>query len=269
MSASGIIGITEREFTAFQGLLYDLAGIKLPQTKMALVSGRLGRRLRHYGLDSFDAYFRLVIGKDQRQELQVMLDLLTTNETHFFREPRHFDFVREQLLLGHRGELNAWCAACSTGEEPYSLAMTLEDGLRGGRWRILATDISTRVLEVARVGVYSMEAKERIPPHYVPRYCLKGVRSQEGTFAVTRALKERITFTQLNLNGDWPRFDRFHLVFLRNVMIYFDSKVKVRLVDRIADQLVPGGYLLIGHSENLNGISDRFDVVMPAVYRLR
>jgi chemotaxis protein methyltransferase CheR len=263
--------ISDKEFGLFRDLIHEIAGIHLSEAKKALVSGRLGKRLRHYGFVTFKDYHELVTRKDAAEERQVMVDLLTTNETYFFREPKHFDFVRDHLLPSWRslGEVRVWSAACSSGEEPYSLGMLLADARGYNGWRILATDISGRVLEEARQGVYPMGEGERIPKAYLARFCLKGVRSQSGNFCVDSRLRERIAFRQFNLNASWSGLDRYHAVFLRNVMIYFNQQTKARLVDRIADHLEPGGHLIIGHSESLNGVSGRFETVMPSVYRLK
>jgi chemotaxis protein methyltransferase CheR len=260
--------ISDSEFILFRDLIYGLAGIHMPDTKKGLVSGRLGKRLRQLSLKSFRDYFARV--REDAAERQVMVDLLTTNETYFFREPKHFDFLRGELLprVGQR-ELRVWSAACSSGEEPYSLAMSLADTRGFGGWRILGTDISGRVLAAARRGVYPMEDAESIPKKYLGRFCLRGVRSQQGKFCIDERLRQRIEFRQLNLNGNWGAMERFHLVFLRNVMIYFNATTKAQLVERIAGQLEPGGHLVIGHSETLNGLTSRFAVVRPSVYRLK
>lgn len=266
-TATPVVRLDDREFARFRTLIFKLAGIHVGEAKKALVCGRLGRRLRHFGLTSYADYLERV--ESDADERQVMVDLLTTNETYFFREPRHFDLLRERLLapfLKER-ELRIWSAAASTGEEPYSLAMTLADLCGEREWRLLGTDISTRVLETARAGIYPLAAAERIPKPYLQRYCLKGVRSQAGNFVVAAALRRRTEFRLLNLNGEWPDLGQFHLIFLRNVMIYFNRETKMRLVGRLADRLLAGGHLVVGHSESLNGLSDRFELVVPSVYR--
>jgi len=261
--------ISDREFRQIRDFIYEVAGISLTDAKKALVCGRLGKRLRHYGLKKFSDYLRLVSGGAHPEERQMMVDLLTTNETYFFREPRHFDYLREEILPRFRGQpLRVWSAACSTGAEPYSLAMTLAGEHGGDNWHITATDISARVLETARRGLYTLAEASRIPPAYLHKYCLKGVRSQAGQFMIERRLREAIEFRPLNLNGPWTGLDRFHVIFLRNVMIYFDPPTKARLIERMARQLVPGGYLVVGHSESLNGIQGPLRTMVPSVYRL-
>ncbi|MEW6765120.1 MAG: protein-glutamate O-methyltransferase CheR [Pseudomonadota bacterium] len=262
--------LSDRAFERIRRMLYDSVGITLGPAKKALVTGRLARRLRAHGLACFDGYVSLV--ESQAAEFQTMVDLLTTNETSFFREPRHFDFLRDSILRDHsRGRpFRVWSAASSTGEEPYSIAMTLAAHLgERASWEVVATDISTRVLEHGRRGVYAEEVRTRIPPDYLRAYCLKGVRGQAGALLMDRPLRERVDFRMLNLNGSWPDMGSFQVIFLRNVMIYFDAQTKHRLINRMADRLMPGGYLFIGHSETLNGLSDRFDAVRPAIYRLK
>ncbi|MEW6444551.1 MAG: CheR family methyltransferase [Pseudomonadota bacterium] len=262
--------LNDRSFERIRAMLYESVGITLSPAKKALVTGRLARRLRAHALAGFESYVSLV--EKDGGEFQTMVDLLTTNETSFFREPKHFDFLRETILSSHsRGRpFRVWSAASSTGEEPYSIAMTLAANM-GDRapWEIVATDISTRVLEHARRGVYAEDALARIPSDYLRAYCLKGVRSQSGALLMDRSVRDKVDFRMLNLNGQWPDMGLFQVIFLRNVMIYFDAQTKQKLVNRMADRLVPGGYLFIGHSETLNGLSERFESVRPAIYRLK
>ncbi|MCK9530575.1 MAG: protein-glutamate O-methyltransferase CheR [Gammaproteobacteria bacterium] len=265
----GHSSITDKEFALFRDLIFEIAGIHLSDAKKALVSGRLGRRRRHHGFATFRQYHDLVTRQDQALERQIMVDHLTTNETYFFREPKHFDFLRDVLMprFSNVPELRIWSAACSSGEEPYSIGMVLADG-RTDNWRLLGTDISARVLEAARKGIYPLEDTARIPPQFLQRFCLKGIRSQAGSFMVDRAIRERIEFRPLNLNGEWPALGRFHAIFLRNVMIYFNPTTKARLVQRLIAHLEPGGFLITGHSESLNGIRTSLRMVTPSVYQL-
>lgn len=261
--------ISDGEFAQFQGLLKRLAGISLSSAKKALVCGRLSKRIRHYGLNSYGDYFSLLTSGREPQELQIALDLLTTNETYFFREPKHFDFLRDRVLPARRAGamFRVWSAACSSGEEPYSIAMLLADRLGEALWEIVASDISTRVLERARSGQYAQERAENIPQNYLRSYCLKGIGRQEGTFIIDRQLRGKINFMQINLNEPLPRLGDFDVVFLRNVMIYFDLETKRKVVQRLAATIKPGGYLLIGHSESLNGVTEELRPVAPSVYR--
>ena len=263
------ITITDREFSQFQRFIYDAAGIFMANGKQALVSGRLAKRLAHYQLGSYGDYLRLLESHDQAAELQVAVDLLTTNETYFFREPKHFALLRELALEAKsKGKaMRIWSAASSSGEEPYSIAMVLADVLGEAAWEVLGTDISTRVLERARSGHYPMERATQMPPAYLKRFCLKGQGSEAGTLLIERSLRQRVVFQHLNLVQPLPKVGTFDLIFLRNVMIYFDLETKRRVVARLLAQLRPGGYFFIGHSETLNDISDAVLPVAPSIYR--
>lgn len=261
--------LRDTEFEQFCGLLHRIAGISLSPAKKPLVAGRLAKRLRYHELDSFDAYFSLITSPGNGEELQMAVDLLTTNETHFFREAKHFDFLREKVLAGWRPgrPFRVWSAASSSGEEPYTLAMVLADCLGDAPWEVTASDICIRVLEKARIGLYPMERAKDIPRHYLTRFCLKGMGSQEGMFLVERGLRNRVQFTQVNLNESLPRLGEFDVIFLRNVMIYFNQETKRQVVERMVPLLRSGGYFIIGHSESLNGLTEVLTPVMPSVYR--
>jgi chemotaxis protein methyltransferase CheR len=264
-----VAAITEREFMQFQRFIYDAAGIFMANGKQALVSGRLAKRLAHYQLDSYGDYLRLLESRAQPAELQVAVDLLTTNETYFFREPKHFALLRDlaQDARDKGKTLRVWSAASSSGEEPYSIAMVLADVLGEAAWEVLGTDISTRVLERARTGHYPMERASQMPPAYLKKFCLKGQGSETGTMLIERGLRQRVHFQHLNLNQPLPRIGSFDVIFLRNVMIYFNLETKRQVVARLLAQLRPGGYFLIGHSETLNDINDTLVAVAPSIYR--
>ncbi len=263
------VTITEREFSQFQRFIYEAAGICMANGKQALVSGRLAKRLAHYQLESYGDYLRLLESRAQPAELQVAVDLLTTNETYFFREPKHFALLRELALEARdkRQTLRVWSAASSSGEEAYSIAMVLADVLDEGPWEVLGTDISTRVLERARCGHYPMERASQMPAAYLKRFCLKGQGSEAGTLLIERPLRQRVQFRHLNLNEPLPKLGSFDVIFLRNVMIYFNLATKRQVVARLLTQLRPGGYFLIGHSETLNDINDTLVAVAPSIYR--
>lgn len=263
--------ITDAEFIDFQNLIYDIAGISMADSKKVLLVGRLSKRLRALGLASFGEYYQYVISGLMSDERQTMVDLLTTNETYFFREEAHFDFLRQTIITQHpKGKpLDIWSAASSTGEEIYTLAMVLSDVLGvQGHWNILGSDISTQVLAIAQRGQYWLDRTRGLPPEYMKKYCLKGVRSQEGTFLIASELRRHTRFLQLNLNTTLPEIGKFHVIFLRNVMIYFDNNTKRQVIARLVQKLYPGGYLIIGHSESLNGINDRLQLIKPTIYRL-
>jgi chemotaxis protein methyltransferase CheR len=247
------IAISEREFSRFQRFILDSAGITMSDAKKALVSGRLAKRLQHFDLDSYDAYFELLSDGHHPEETQLAVDLLTTNETYFFREARHFDLLRQAALeaqptLRPGTPFRVWSAACSSGEEPYSIAMVLADVLGNAPWEVVASDISTRVLQRARIGHYPLERASHVPPAYLKRYCLKGIAEQTGTLLVDRALRQRVQFRQVNLNTQLPSdLAMYDLIFL--------------------SRLKPGGQFFIGHSESLHEISDAVQPVVPSVYR--
>jgi chemotaxis protein methyltransferase CheR len=264
-----VITITDREFSQFQRFIFEAAGIFMANGKQALVSGRLAKRLAHYQLASYSDYLRLLESRSQPSELQMAVDLLTTNETYFFREPKHFALLRELAseAKSRNKTLRVWSAACSSGEEPYSIAMVLADVLGEAPWELLGTDISTRMLERARCGHYPMERASQMPPAYLKRFCLKGQGSEAGTLLIERSLRNRLQLQHLNLNEPLPKVGSFDVIFLRNVMIYFNLETKRQVVARLLAQLRPGGYFLIGHSETLNDINDSVKPVAPSIYR--
>lgn len=261
--------ISDQEFASFQDLAYRMAGISLSPAKKQLVSGRLMKRLHHYQLVSFNDYFQLLMSGRQQKELQTALDLLTTNETYFFREPQHFDFLRDTILAAHkRGQpFRIWSGACSSGEEPYTLAMVLAERFGDTGWELVASDISSRVLKKARAGVYAMDRAEKIPQRYLKAYCLKGIGEQEGTFLINKALRSRIQFMSINLNAQLPKIGTFDVIFLRNVMIYFDLPTKRQVVERLLATLRPGGYFVVSHSETLHGVTEGLKMVGSSIYR--
>jgi chemotaxis protein methyltransferase CheR len=261
--------ITDAEFARFQRFIFDEAGITLSEVKQALVSGRLGKRLAHHGLDTFGQYFELIASGRHPEEVQLAVDLLTTNETYFFRETKHFDFLREQAAAARaRGQgYRVWSAASSSGEEAYSVAMVLADSLGGAPWEVLGTDISTKVLQQATCGLYTMERARHVPPEYLRRFCRKGTGEYAGRLLIERALRERVRFAQVNLNEPLPELGRFDLILLRNVMIYFNDDTKRGVVARVTAALKPGGHFVVGHSESLQGISHAVEQVAPSIYR--
>jgi chemotaxis protein methyltransferase CheR len=266
---SGTASINEREFQDIRTWIHQVAGISLSDQKKALVVGRLAARLKHHRLADYGAYFRLLKSGAEPAEVQVAIDRLTTNETHFFREPKHFDFLRDTILPGHapRRAFRAWSAAASTGEEPYSIAMTLAAAFEEAPWEVIASDLSARALERARSGHYSLARAKSIARPLLQAYCLKGIGAQEGTFLIESWLRARVRFTQINLIGTLPQLGAFDVIFLRNVMIYFDAPTKRTVVARVLKHLRPRGYLMIGHSESLNGVTDAVQPIAPSIYR--
>lgn len=268
VAGAGTPPINERDFQEIRTWIHRFAGIHLSSQKKALVVGRLASRLRQHQLASYGEYFRLLESGLHPDEVQIAIDRLTTNETHFFREPKHFDFLRDNILRGStRSRFRAWSAASSSGEEPYSIAMTLAAVLGEAAWEVVASDLSSRVLERARAGHYSLARAKSIPRPLLQAYCLKGVGAQEGTFLVEPRLRSRVRFSQINLVGAIPSIGAFDVIFLRNVMIYFDLSTKREVIASVLRHLRPKGYLIVGHSESLNGVTSALDTVLPSIYR--
>jgi chemotaxis protein methyltransferase CheR len=261
--------ISDAEFAQFQRFIFDAAGITMSDAKKALVTGRLGKRLAAHELGSFGAYFKLLKSGQHPDEVQMAVDLLTTNETYFFREPKHFEFLRAQALAARSRPqpFRVWSAASSSGEEAYSMAMVLADCMQTTPWEILGSDISTRVIDGARRALYSMERGRHITPDYLRRFCRKGEGPYDGYFLVQRSLRSKVSFRQVNLNAALPELGQFDVVFLRNVMIYFNNDTKRDVVARVIATIKPGGYFCVGHSESLNEITDAVTMVAPAIYR--
>ncbi|WP_018150989.1 CheR family methyltransferase [Leeia oryzae] len=261
--------ITDQEFTQLKNWIYQQAGISLSKEKKALVCSRLTRRLNHYHLTNYTDYFKLLMSGSYPHEPQIAVDLLTTNETYFFREPKHFQFLSQQALkeLVPGKPFRVWSAASSYGQEAYSIAMVLADRLGGRPWEVFGSDISSRVLEKACTGHYPIEQTQHIPKHYLTEFCLKGTGAQEGTFLIASDVRKRTRFEMINLTNPLPDVGEFDVIFLRNVMIYFDLPTKREVIKRLDKQLRPGGYLFIGHSESLNGIYDELEAVAPAIYK--
>ena len=265
------IDLQQKEFEQFQKLIYDWAGIHMSEAKQALIAGRLLKRLRYYDLNSYQQYIDIVTEPSNKDEKQVMINLLTTNETYFFREEQHLFFLRDKFLPEYKkkpGEtFRIWSAAASSGQEAYSIAMILYDHFGPTGWEIFGTDINEEVLEKARVALYPLDAAQKIPENYLKKYCLKGVRSNSGFFTVINELKKPLSFQKMNLNETFPQIGMFDIVFLRNVMIYFDIETKRKVVDRIYNVIKEDGCLILGHSENLNNISSVFKNIGPTIYR--
>ena len=268
--------LTKREFAALQALIYREAGIHLGAHKVALVTGRLTRRVRELGLRSFGEYHDLAL-RDPA-ELTRLLDRITTNETQFFREPQHFTFLAERVFPRWREEAEAgqrprrvriWSAACSTGEEPYSLAMLLLEHFADAGWQleILATDLSTQALDRARAAVWPVEKARSIPRAMLTRYMLRGRNAQAGHVRVAPEVRALVRFQHLNLNdARYADVGGFDLIFCRNVLIYFSAASKAGVIQRLLRHLEPDGFLFIGHAETLNGISTDVRCVTPTVY---
>ena len=273
--------LSDREFRTFSALVYDACGIKLPPIKKTMLSSRLHKRLRALGMASFKEYLDLVTSREGRErELIQMLDVVSTNKTEFFREPDHFNLLTEQILPdldgrlrkgGDRRRLHVWSAGCSSGEEPYTLGIVLAEYAAkhpGFDFSVLGTDICTKVLTIAERAVYPDERLTDIPKFLLHKYFMRGRGSQQHFHRVVPELRQRISFRRLNFKEDDFSLDQlFDVIFCRNVIIYFDRPTQAALFDKFHRQLHPGGYLVIGHSETLEGIHDRMRRVAPTVYK--
>ncbi len=262
---------SDEEFRFLSGLVSQQVGIVFGENKKAMVYARLTRRLRALGLPDFRAYCALVEESDE--EKHHLINALTTNLTRFFREKHHFDHLRTHLLEPlaakppARKHLRIWSAACSSGMEPYSLAMTVRSvfpDLTGWDARILATDIDTNMLHLGETGLYDATQLTHIPPPYDSQ---KFFTEKDGEISMAPELKKLIAFRRLNLLEEWPMRGTFDAIFCRNVTIYFDKPTQKDLYERMAELLNPQGWLYIGHSENLTGLSDRFELAGRTTYR--
>lgn len=263
-------------FRRVQRFIYDTAGIDIQDGKEEMVTARLWKQTRRNSFPSIEAYLAAVErdGADPRggDLLAGLIDCLTTNYTSFFREPAHFDFLRRRILpeLKSRPRIPIWTAASSTGEEPYSIAIALWEELGGAaaqRASVLATDISTRVLKTASLGVYPQDRFREFPDEWKRRYLLRGKGENAGHFKIRPEIRSMVEFRRQNLMEGMPSEGPFPVVFLRNIMIYFDRTIQEKTVAAISSKIEPGGYLFIGHSESLNGISHGLEHVQVAIYR--
>jgi chemotaxis protein methyltransferase CheR len=269
MSLGTQVALSEPEFRQLQALFYERVGIQLPPVKKPLICGRLSKRLTALGLSSYQRYYQYLTSAQGAAELEIAIDLITTHETYFFREPKHFEFLQQRILPASAGQADfrAWSAASSTGEEAYTLAMLLHEARPHLGWSVLGTDISRQVLQSAQRGLYLMERGSKIPTHYLKRYCLKGKDQYKGYFLVERGLRERVEFQQGNLNLAAPELGMFDLILLRNVLIYFDQETKQRVLNNVVQRLKPGGWLMVGHSEALHDTGLPIELVASSIYR--
>ncbi|MCE5271432.1 protein-glutamate O-methyltransferase [bacterium] len=262
-----------KTFDAFRTLVYKKSGINLGEHKQALVCARVGKRMRMLGIHEYKDYLQYVSDDDSGEELVKLLDVISTNVTHFFREPKHFEVLEsilKQWQAAGQRKYRIWCAASSTGEEPYTIAMTVKEALGEGGGldvKILATDISTRVLDVARQGMYEDRKLDKVPEAFLRKYFQKGLGRAEGYYLVKKPLRDMLSFGRLNLSiQPFPIHGPLDIIFCRNVMIYFDNHVRGKVLDNMYRLLRPGGYLMVGHAESLTGLVSSFKNMMPSVY---
>lgn len=268
---------SEAQFAQLRDLIEARVGISLSAGKRDLVYSRVTRRLRARGLGSFDEYLSL-LGRGDEEELAELVNAMTTNVTQFFRENHHFEYLREQFLpemiSRHRRDrlIRVWSAGCSSGEEPYSIAIVLAEFLENHPdWRaeVWATDVDGAVLRQAEEGIYPLDRLKQVSRERLRRFFLRGSGPNEGKARVGHALRDIVRFERVNLIEPWPVKQDFDAVFCRNVIIYFDRGHKIEVVDGFADHLVPDGHLFLGHSESLHGLTDRYRLIGRTIYRRR
>jgi chemotaxis protein methyltransferase CheR len=272
---------SETEFARFCTLIYSAAGISLNESKRALVTRRLNARLKSLNIETLDEYVECILADESGAEMVACLDLIATNETHFFREQPHFDHLvtrvfprwHAEAASGQRSKLiRVWSAACSTGQEPYSIAMLLlEHFNRADGWEfdIHASDISTHALDIARRGDWAVDKAREIPEELLQRYMMRGVGSNIGRMRASRELRDMVQFSRINLNEEtYPIQGSFDLVFCRNVLIYFSQEGRKNVIERLTDRLTSDGLLFVGHAESLHQHRHRLRAVLPTVYAL-
>ncbi len=267
--------LTDSEFKYFQDLAKQITGIALADNKRELVYGRISRRLRSLSLDSFTDYIKVLERKDPT-ELEQFSNMITTNLTSFFRESHHFDYLKNTVIPGlmkvrkSRKKIRIWSAGCSTGEEPYSIAITLLNSISNiNSWdvKILATDLDSEVLSQAASGVYEVDRLNGLQKPILERYFMKGVGKNSGYAKVKDEVKSLVDFKQLNLMNTWPFNEPLDIVFCRNVVIYFDQATQTRLFSRFYDVLAEDGRLFVGHSEALYKVTNKFELLGKTVYK--
>jgi chemotaxis protein methyltransferase CheR len=263
--------LSSHQFDKISGLVYQISGIDLHEGKEELVNARLIKRLRHLNIFGFDRYLKYLANDKSGAEIRAMVDVLTTNKTHFFRESEHLDFLRDEIIPGlGKGPIRIWSAGCSSGEEPYSIAITLCEAIFDiGKYdiKILATDISDRMMELARRGLYEEETLKYMSSQLRHKY-FQNIETGSGRkYRVVPRLQSLVNFAKLNLMEEWPMRGPFDAIFCRNVMIYFDKPTQENLVRRFWSMLREGGYLLVGHSESLTFLTHDYRYLKPAVYQ--
>jgi chemotaxis protein methyltransferase CheR len=264
--------LSSQQFDKISRLVYQVSGIDLHEGKEELVKARLIKRLRHLKIFGFDRYLKYLASDKSGSEIRAMVDVLTTNKTNFFREPEHLDYLKNEIITGlGKEQIRIWSAGCSSGEEPYSIAITLCEAISDIEQRdikILATDISDRMIEQARRGLYDEEALKGISFQLKYRYFEQAeVGIGRNKYRVVPQLQSMVRFAKLNLMEDWPMRGLFDVIFCRNVMIYFDKPTQEKLVKRFWSQLRSGGYLMVGHSESLTFMAHDYRYIKPAVYQ--
>lgn len=277
--ASNHEAISDRDYEFIRHFVYEQSRINLGPDKKELVSARLAKRLRAIGLNSYTEYCDFLQTAAGKEEVTNLVDSISTNHTYFFREIKHFEFLQEVIvphwLQTHfkkgQNNFNIWSAASSSGEEPYSLGILLQEALQqtpSASWTLDGTDISTRMLDLARRGIFENDRLRDVRPEWLRRYFQKGVGEWEGHFRAKEIIRNRLTFHHVNLLQErYPFTTLYPVIFCRNVMIYFDRQTQEQLVNKLTAQLLPGGYLIVGHSESLMGIKHNLESIKPSIYR--
>src|SRR5664280_100729 len=263
--------LSSRQFDIISRLVYQVSGIDLHEGKEELVKARLIKRLRHLKIFGFDRYLKYLANDKSGSEIRAMVYVLTTNKTNFFRESGHLDYLRDEIITGlGNDQIRLWSAGCSSGEEPYSIAITLCEAMPDIEKcdiKILATDISDRMMEQARQGLYGEDTLKGMPPQLKRKYFQKAEAGIGHRYRVVPLLQSMVCFAKLNLMDEWPMRGLFDVIFCRNVMIYFDKQTQEKLVKRFWSQLRAGGYLMVGHSESLTFMAHDYRYIKPAVYQ--
>jgi chemotaxis protein methyltransferase CheR len=263
------MAMSQQSFDAVTSAFEKVSGIRLGEAKKALVEGRLQKLAQDKGEFDIDRYVSNLLRGDDRNEFTRLVDKLTTNETYFFREPQHFEFLTNWLKKSPpSGTFRVWSGASSSGEEAYSIAMLLSDMLGPSGWDIVGTDLSTAMVAAARQGLYPMERTRMVPPAMLKKYCLRGRGAHEGQVLMDKKLRAKVRFEGGNLMQTLPEIGQFDLIFLRNVLIYFDAPAKQHIVRNVIKKLKPGGYLFTGHAESLSNLDTGLRSIQPAVYEI-
>ncbi len=260
---------SKSEFKLFQQLVYNKLGISLPIQKRVMLGHRLNKRVRFLNLNSYADYYNFINLLENSTELERALELITTNETFFFREEKHFDYLLNNILptLSPNKTFKVWSAASSSGEEPYSIAMLLSHHLPS-TWQLMASDVNSSVLEHAKKGIYVNERASLLPDKYRKKYCMMGIDEYEGCVRVKAEIRNKVNFFKFNLLDDMQSLGSVDLIFIRNVMIYFDDATRQKIINNISRIISPNGWLFISHSETLHGLKHSFKLVRPAIYQL-
>jgi chemotaxis protein methyltransferase CheR len=266
----GEISLNAAEFARISRMVLEIAGIRINDGKEEMVKARLAKRLRALHLASFTEYLDYLAYDATGREVSQMIDVLTTNKTNFFREPEHFAFLHQLVLHGIKDRtITIWSAGCASGEEPYSVAIQLHESLPDAwAWdiKILATDISSKMVGMAKAATYSGDTLSGFPGHIVRKYFVRTGSMVNPAYQVRAAIKDLVHVVRLNLMDDWPMQGRFDVIFCRNVMIYFSKAVQQQLIARFWEQLCAGGYLVVGHSESLSSLSHQYRYIQPAIW---